>query len=322
MCSDSIVRDWHGKPYYSLDSYCKNTFHHKCYKIALNARMSCPNRDGTLGTRGCIFCSKGGSGDFAVDMAGKSMPEQLTEGMAKFGSKATGQDLIAYFQAYTNTYAPLPYLEEVYRSALDHPDVCGISIATRPDCLGIEVLDLLAKLRDEYPDKFLWIELGLQTIHEDTARYIRRGYPLSCFEQACADLKALQIPFIVHMILGLPGETNIQLLQTMDYLNRIQPFGIKLQLLHVLKDTDLADDYLAGKFEVLTFDAYIDLVISCLAHLSPDIVIHRVTGDGPKNLLIAPTWSTDKRSVLNELHHRMKKQDIRQGDLFPKDNYS
>ena len=322
MYPDNIKREWHGKPYYSLDSYCKNTFHHKCYKIALNARMSCPNRDGTLGTRGCIFCSRGGSGDFAVDMAGKSMPEQLTEGMAKFGSKATGQDLIAYFQAYTNTYAPLPYLEEVYRSALDHPDVCGISIATRPDCLGIEVLDLLAKLRDEYPDKFLWIELGLQTIHEDTARYIRRGYPLSCFEQACADLKALQIPFIVHTILGLPGEMNIQLLQTMDYLNRIQPFGIKLQLLHVLKDTDLADDYLAGKFEVLTFDAYIDLVISCLAHLSPDIVIHRVTGDGPKNLLIAPTWSTDKRSVLNELHHRMKKQDIRQGDLFPKDNYS
>ena len=322
MYPDNIKREWHGKPYYSLDSYCKNTFHHKCYKIALNARMSCPNRDGTLGTRGCIFCSRGGSGDFAVDMTGKSMPEQLTEGMAKFGSKATGQDLIAYFQAYTNTYAPLPYLEEVYRSALDHPDVCGISIATRPDCLGIEVLDLLAKLRDEYPDKFLWIELGLQTIHEDTARYIRRGYPLSCFEQACADLKALQIPFIVHTILGLPGETNTQVLQTMDYLNRIQPFGIKLQLLHVLKDTDLADDYLAGKFEVLTFDAYIDLVISCLAHLSPDIVIHRVTGDGPKNLLIAPTWSTDKRSVLNELHHRMKKQDIRQGDLFQKDNYS
>lgn len=322
MYPDNIKREWHGKPYYSLDSYCKNTFHHKCYKIALNARMSCPNRDGTLDTRGCIFCSRGGSGDFAVDTAGKSMSEQLKEAMAKFGSKATGHDLIAYFQAYTNTYAPLPYLEEVYRSALDHPDVCGISIATRPDCLDMKVLDLLAKLHDEYPDKFLWIELGLQTIHEDTARYIRRGYPLSCFEQACADLKTWQIPFIVHTILGLPGESVAQVLQTMDYLNRIQPFGIKLQLLHVLKDTDLADDYLAGKFEVLTFDAYIDLVISCLAHLSPDIVIHRVTGDGPKNLLIAPTWSTDKRSVLNELHHRMKKQGIRQGDLFQKDNYS
>ena len=321
MYPASMKRDWHGKPYYSLDSYCKNTFHHKCYKIALNARMSCPNRDGTLGTQGCIFCSRGGSGDFAVDIAGKTMQEQITEGMAKFGSKATGQDLIAYFQAYTNTYASLPYLEEVYRSALNYPDVCGISIATRPDCLGTEVLDLLTKLRDEYPDKFLWIELGLQTIHEDTAHYIRRGYPLSCFEKACAALKALQISFIVHTILGLPGETDIQVLQTIDYLNRIHPFGIKLQLLHVLKDTDLADDYLAGKFEVLTFDAYIDLVISCLAHLSPDIVIHRVTGDGPKNLLIAPTWSMDKRGVLNELHHRMKKQGIRQGDLFEKDNY-
>lgn len=316
MYSDNIVRDWHGKPYYSLDSYCKNTFHHKCYKIALNARMSCPNRDGTLGTRGCIFCSLGGSGDFAVDIAGKTMKEQITEGMAKFGDKVTGHNLIAYFQAYTNTYAPLPYLEEVYRSALEHPDICGISIATRPDCLGAEILELLKRLREEYPDKFLWIELGLQTIHEETARYIRRGYPLSCFEKACADLKTLHLPFIVHTILGLPGESDTQILQTMEYLNRIHPFGIKLQLLHVLKNTDLADDYMAGKFEVLTFDSYIDLVISCLAHLSPDIVIHRVTGDGPKDLLIAPKWSLDKRNVLNTLHHRMKEQDIRQGDLY------
>ena len=169
MCSDSIVRDWHGKPYYSLDSYCKNTFHHKCNKIALNARMSCPNRDGTLDTRGCIFCSRGGSGDFAVDILGKSMEEQIAEGISNFGNKSIGQDLIAYFQAYTNTYAPLPYLEEVYRSALDHPDICGISIATRPDCLGPEVLALLSRLKEEYHDKFLWVELGLQTIHEETA---------------------------------------------------------------------------------------------------------------------------------------------------------
>ena len=242
MCSDSIVRDWHGKPYYSLDSYCKNTFHHKCYKIALNARMSCPNRDGTLDTRGCIFCSSGGSGDFAVDIAGKTMEEQIAEGMAKFGDKVTGHDLIAYFQAYTNTYAPLPYLEEVYRSALSHPKVCGISIATRPDCLGPEVLALLAKLKGEYPDKFLWIELGLQTIHEETAHYIRRDYPLSCFEKACTNLKTLEIPFIVHTILGLPGETDRQVLETMKYLNHIAPFGIKLQLLHILKNTDLAED--------------------------------------------------------------------------------
>lgn len=244
------------------------------------------------------------------------MEEQITEGMAKFGDKVTGHDLIAYFQAYTNTYAPLPYLEEVYRSALSHPKVCGISIATRPDCLGPEVLALLAKLKGEYPDKFLWIELGLQTIHEETAHYIRRGYPLSCFEKASTNLKTLKIPFIVHTILGLPGETDRQVLETMKYLNHIAPFGIKLQLLHILKNTDLAEDYEKGIFEALTPEHYLDLLVSCLAHLSPDIVIHRVTGDGPKDLLIAPKWSLDKRKVLNSLHHRMKEQGIRQGDLY------
>ena len=175
---------------------------------------------------------------------------------------------------------------------------------------------LLAKLKGEYPDKFLWIELGLQTIHEETAHYIRRGYPLSCFEKACTNLKTLKIPFIVHTILGLPGETDRQVLETMKYLNHIAPFGIKLQLLHILKNTDLAEDYEKGIFEALTPEHYLDLLVSCLAHLSPDIVIHRVTGDGPKDLLIAPKWSLDKRKVLNSLHHRMKEQGIRQGDLY------
>ena len=175
---------------------------------------------------------------------------------------------------------------------------------------------LLAKLKGEYPDKFLWIELGLQTIHEETAHYIRRGYPLSCFEKACTKLKTLKIPFIVHTILGLPGETDRQVLETMKYLNHIAPFGIKLQLLHILKNTDLAKDYEKGIFEALTPEHYLDLLVSCLAHLSPDIVIHRVTGDGPKDLLIAPKWSLDKRKVLNSLHHRMKEQGIRQGDLY------
>ena len=175
---------------------------------------------------------------------------------------------------------------------------------------------LLAKLKGEYPDKFLWIELGLQTIHEETAHYIRRDYPLSCFEKACTNLKTLKIPFIVHTILGLPGETDRQVLETMKYLNHIAPFGIKLQLLHILKNTDLAEDYEKGIFEALTPEHYLDLLVSCLAHLSPDIVIHRVTGDGPKDLLIAPKWSLDKRKVLNSLHHRMKEQGIRQGDLY------
>ena len=312
------MKRWNDKPYHSLDYMLRERYGEKVYRVALNGGMSCPNRDGTLGKNGCIFCSQGGSGDFAAS-ASLSITEQIDTQIRSLSSKRPIHKYIAYFQAYTNTYAPVEYLQKIFTEAISHPDIVALSIGTRPDCLGNDVMELLYSLNQMKP---VWVELGLQTIHEDTARYIRRGYPLSCFEQACADLKALQIPFIVHTILGLPGETNIQLLQTMDYLNRIQPFGIKLQLLHVLKDTDLADDYLAGKFEVLTFDAYIDLVISCLAHLSPDIVIHRVTGDGPKNLLIAPTWSTDKRSVLNELHHRMKKQDIRQGDLFPKDNYS
>lgn len=305
--------DWYGKPYYSLDAYCKNTFQHKCYKIALNTHMGCPNRDGTLGTRGCIFCSEGGSGDFAVSTAGKSIREQLQEGLSLFHDKKVGKSFIAYFQAYTNTYAPPDYLEQIYREALSCPDVCGISIATRPDCLPEEVLALLSKLKSEYPDKFIWIELGLQTIHEETAVFIRRGYSLPCFTEAMEKLHALSIPVIVHVILGLPHETPSMMFQTINYINQMEPFGVKLQLLHVLKNTDLAEYYLQGNFEVLTKDVYLNLVISCLERLSPDIVIHRVTGDGPKELLLAPTWSCNKRDVLNSLHQLMKEKDTRQG---------
>lgn len=300
--------DWHGKPYYSLDAWCKNTYQHKCYKVALNAHMSCPNRDGTLGTRGCIFCSEGGSGDFAGD---------LTSGIRKIADKLpdmTSPCIIAYFQAYTNTYAPYSYLEKVYTEALSYPLVCGISIATRPDCLPKEVLDLLSSLKERFPDKFIWIELGLQTIHQRTADFIRRGYELPCFEAAMKHLNAIGIPVIVHVILGLPGETEAQMLETVQYLNAFHPFGIKLQLLHVLENTDLADCYRNGDFDVLTKDAYLEIVTSCLEVLSPDIVVHRVTGDGPKKILIAPQWSADKRDVLNSLHALMKKKNARQGD--------
>ena len=300
--------DWHGKPYYSLDAWCKNTYQHKCYKVALNAHMSCPNRDGTLGTRGCIFCSEGGGGDFAGD---------LTSGIRKIADKLpdmTSPCIIAYFQAYTNTYAPYSYLEKVYTEALSYPLVCGISIATRPDCLPEEVLDLLSSLKERFPDKFIWIELGLQTIHQRTADFIRRGYELPCFEAAMKRLNAIGIPVIVHVILGLPGETEAQMLETVQYLNAFHPFGIKLQLLHVLENTDLADCYRNGAFDVLTKDAYLEIVTSCLEVLSPDIVVHRVTGDGPKKILIAPQWSADKRDVLNSLHALMKKRNARQGD--------
>lgn len=344
-----LPEKWLGKPYYSLDAYCKNTFQRKCFKIALKARMTCPNRDGTLGSRGCIFCSQGGSGEFAMETAGKGdIAAQLQAGFAliakklppagtataKPGLSATPEPelpstaepalsvpgslyvqpcIIAYFQAYTNTYAPLHYLEQIFSEALDAPFVLGISIATRPDCLPPQVLELLAGLKNRYPDKFIWVELGLQTIHDKTAAYIRRGYPLSCFDGAVKNLQAINIPVIVHMILGLPGEGPSQMLETISYLNAVNPFGVKLQLLHVLEDTDLAAAYRNGEFSVLTLEGYLDILISCLEHLSPDVIVHRVTGDGPKKILIAPDWSGDKKKVLNTLHHLMRERESFQG---------
>lgn len=307
---------WHNKPYYSLDAFCKNQYHEKCYKIALNAQMTCPNRDGTLGHRGCIFCSAGGSGDFAVNTAGLSIIEQLSKGLALFHTKKVGNRFIAYFQAYTNTYAPLSYLEKIYTQALSHEAICGISIATRPDCLPKEVLTLLTDLKNRFPKKFIWIELGLQTIHKKTAEFIRRGYDLSCYENAFFQLKELDIPVIVHVILGLPEETSKDIYQTILYLSYQKPFGIKLQLLHILKGTDLANLYLSGKIKVFTEEEYLEVLIHSLELLNPEIVIHRLTGDGPRNLLLAPNWSLQKHNVLNHLHQAMKQQHTFQGKLY------
>lgn len=293
---NSIVT-WHGRRYYSLDAYLKNTYGKKFKKISIDAGFTCPNRDGTLDTRGCIFCSAGGSGDFAL-------PYELITATEPY---------IAYFQAYTCTYAPIAALDRIYRNALESPLVKGISIATRPDCLPSEVLSLLSDLKAKYSDKFIWIELGLQTIHEKTANYIRRGYSLPCFSHAVQQLHLLEIPVIAHVILGLPDETEAMMLQTIDYLNSISVSGVKLQLLHILKNTDLALDYEKGLFSALSMDDYLGLLISCIRRLSPDTVIHRVTGDGPKKLLIAPLWSRDKKKVLNSLHHRMKQENAYQG---------
>ena len=403
---------WLDKPYYSLDAYMKYTYGQKVYKIAVDAGLTCPNRDGTLGGRGCIFCSAGGSGDFAVPIAGggrqdgqsavgASMTDcvyehrsqrslhggasadgcvyehrskrdsrgastevyhkeydrrgscvdverktldvrrQIERGMAKFRKKV-GEKFIIYFQAYTNTYGDPAYLERIWREALEEESVVGISIATRPDCLGIPgisisekhvepiagdrrqgtessetVIGILARLQKEYAahGKFIWIELGLQTMHEKTAEYIRRGYPLSTYEAAIQALADNHIPYITHIILGLPGETEADMLATVRYVcgQQAKPFGIKLQLLHVLRGTDLYEDYAAGKFEVLSEDAYIELVIRCLEVIPDDIVIHRVTGDGPKNILAAPLWSGNKRHVLNTLHQKMKIEKREQG---------
>ena len=303
--------------YYSLNDYFKNTYGEKIYKIAIDAGLSCPNRDGKIDTRGCIFCSAGGSGDFAVSRKNfPSVSAQIEAGLSLFRGKTVGDKFVAYFQAYTNTYGPLDYLDNIFTEALSHPMVAGISIATRPDCLGEDVLALLNSLKERYPNKFIWIELGLQTIHEDTAKFIRRGYSLPVFEKALSSLNSLNIPIIVHIILGLPGENRDRILETIDYLARKNIFGIKLQLLHILKNTDLAKDYEKNLFSVYSKEEYIDLVIDCIEHLPKDVVLHRVTGDGPKNLLIAPLWSGNKKDVLNSLHRRFKERDAYQGRYF------
>lgn len=311
------LTDWYGRPYYSLDAYLKNTYGEKLYKIAIDAGFTCPNRDGTLGSGGCIFCSAGGSGDFAVKAtAHTSIAKQLADGMSLFGHKRTGQRCIAYFQAYTNTYGPLPRLRTLYREALQEPTVAGISIATRPDCITADIVTMLGDLQTEFSDKFIWIELGLQTIHGKAADFIRRGYPLAVYDECVSMLRQTHIPIITHMILGLPGEIKEHMLCTIEYLNKCGAWGVKLQLLHVLRDTDLATLYTQGSYQPLSQEAYTDLVIDCLEHLNPNIVIHRLTGDGPRDLLLAPRWSLDKRRVLNTLHHTMKLRGAYQGRTY------
>jgi radical SAM protein (TIGR01212 family) len=299
--------------YYNLSTYLKNTYGEKYYKIALHSHMTCPNRDGTLDNRGCIFCSEGASGEFAVS---GTLEEQIIKGRERIQNKYNGCGLIAYFQSYTNTYAPIEYLTSLFTEALDHKEVVGISIATRPDCLGEEVINLLSSLSTSFPNKFIWVELGLQTIHEKTATYIRRHYPLSTFEKAVHDLNSIKIPFIVHTILGLPGETKDDFLKTINYLNQVKPFGIKLQLLHIIKNTDLATDYEKNLFQVLSQDEYTDWLISGIEQLSPDIVLHRVTGDGNKEDLIAPLWSTNKKNVMNTFNKKLKEKNTWQGKYY------
>lgn len=284
--------------YYGLNQYLKERFGSKVYKVAVNAGLTCPNRDGTVGVGGCIFCSAEGSGDFA-EQAAFSISEQIERGRERV-KKKNPEAFIAYFQAFTNTYGPVDYLERIFTEALEIEDVVAISIATRPDCLNDEVLELFERLNQRKP---IWVELGLQTIHESTAEYIRRGYRTSVFDEAVIKLKKIGIEqIVVHVILGLPGESHRMMLETVDYVGKSRVSGIKLQLLHVLANTDLAKDYQAGMFEALTLDEYITLVIKSLALLPEDMVIHRMTGDGNKRTLIAPMWSADKKKVLNQLY--------------------
>lgn len=297
--------------YRSLNAYLRETFGCKVYKLALSAGCTCPNRDGTIGTRGCIFCS--GSGEFAASAA-LPVAEQITRAKRLVAAKAGPEArYIAYFQDYSNTYAPADTLRPLFMAAIEQPEICALSIATRPDCLPPEILALLSELREKKP---VWVELGLQTIHPATAHYIRRGYPLSVFDSAVRQLKVLDIHVIAHMILGLPGETPDMMVQTARYIGQSGVDGIKLHLLHVLAGTDLADDYAAGKFDTMTLDAYLSVLEDCLRVLPRGMVIHRMTGDGAKRSLIAPLWSADKKRVLNAINCRFLSDDLEQGSAL------
>lgn len=287
--------------YYSLNQYLKDTFGTKVYKLSIDAGCTCPNRDGTIGVGGCIFCSAGGSGEFAV-RASETMTvtEQLEAAKVRVAAKAgEGAKYIAYFQSFTSTYGDDKKLLAKFREAMEHPEVVAVSIGTRPDCISEKMLEGLAELNSIKP---VWIELGLQTIHEETAKYIRRGYSLNVYDNAVLRLKSVGIEVITHVILGLPGESADMMKETVSYVAASGSKGIKLSLLHVLSDTDLARDYAAGKFECMSMDEYITLVVECLKLLPKDMVVHRLTGDGDKRILIAPLWSGDKKRVLNAMN--------------------
>lgn len=286
--------------YTTLNNYLKNRFGCKVYKIAIDAGFTCPNRDGTLDTRGCIFCSKGGSGDFAESRA-LSIYNQIEAGKSRVAKKIKDGKYIAYFQAFTNTYAPVAHLRELYMQAVQHPDIAALSIATRPDCLADDVLQLLKEINNIKP---VFVELGLQTIHKKTADYIRRGYDLETYDTAVENLHRAGLNVVTHLIIGLPYETEKEILESVEYVCK-RTDGIKLQLLHILKETDLAIDYENGMFDVLTLEEYTDIIVKCVQIIPENIVIHRLTGDGAKKDLIAPFWSADKKRVLNTINRSL-----------------
>lgn len=284
--------------YKSLNQYLKERFGTKVYKIALSSGCTCPNRDGTVGVGGCIFCADTGSGDFAQSAA-LPVKEQIQLAKEKVASKNKGGKYIAYFQSFTNTYGSVEFLEPKFLEAMEDDEVVAVSIATRPDCLPEEILDMLSRLNVIKP---VWVELGLQTIHPKTAEYIRRGYPLEVYDKAVKDLHAIGVEVITHVIIGLPDETKEDMLQTVRYVVESKAEGIKLQLLHVIEGTDLAKDYKAGNFNTLTMEEYLQIIKACVDLIPETMVIHRLTGDGNKKTLIAPLWSADKKRVINELN--------------------
>ncbi|MBR5246028.1 MAG: TIGR01212 family radical SAM protein [Clostridia bacterium] len=293
--------------YYSLNEYLKQQFDEKVYKLALDIGCTCPNRDGTLDTRGCIFCHNGSS-HFAEK--GMDIDIQIERAKERVKSKTNTNKFIAYFQSFTNTYGDIEYLESVFTTAINRDDIVALSIGTRPDCIGEDILDILENLNKIKP---VWIELGFQSSKPETVEYIRRGYENSVYEKAVRELKKRNINVVTHIIIGLPGETETDILNTIDFVVKSGTDGVKLQLLHILKDTDLYEDYKKGVFNPLIMDEYINILFSCIERIPENIVIHRITGDAPKKYLVEPLWSADKKKVLNTINKEMEKRNIIQG---------
>ena len=305
-----MIRDrWSDKRYHTLDWELKSTFGEKVIKLSLNGGFTCPNRDGTLDTRGCIFCGEEGAGDFAGSSE-LSLRDQVQQQKAFLATKWPKAKYIAYFQSFTNTYAPAPQLDAYYREALAGEDMVGLALATRPDCLPRDVLDLLEQYAEE---TYLWVELGLQTIHPASAALIRRGFDLDCFQTSVQELRRRGIRTVVHLIFGLPGETREDCLETVGFVARSGVWGVKIHLLHVQRDTDLYEAYQASPFPLLEREEYIDLVCDALELLPPEVVIHRLTGDGNKKLLEAPRWSLDKLRVLSGIDRELRMRESWQG---------
>ncbi len=294
--------------YYSLNEYLKNKFGEKVYKISIDGGMTCPNRDGTLSNKGCIFCSKGGSGEFSADR-NLSITQQIEQAKLKIKAKTDCTKFIAYFQPFTNTYASIEYLKKIFYEAIENPEIIILSIATRPDCLSNEVLHLLSTLNKIKP---VWIELGLQTIHKSTSDYIRRCYELDVYDEAVKNLHAIGVEVVTHIILGLPYETKEMMIESIKYVGE-RSDGVKLQLLHVLKNTDLLIDFEECKFRTLEMNEYIDILCDSIEILPRDVVVHRLTGDGDKKLLVSPQWSADKKKVLNSINKIFRERNITQG---------
>lgn len=297
-----------GEHYYSLNEYLLNRFGEKVYKLSLDLGLTCPNRDGTLDTRGCIFCHEGSS-HFAIN--GMDISMQIEKAKELVAKKTKATRFIAYFQSYTNTYAPTDFLYKVFSEVINREDIVAISIGTRPDCLPDDILDMLSELNKIKP---VWVELGLQTSNENTAKYIRRCYDNNVYKNAVFELKKRGIEIITHIILGLPYETREDMLSSVDFAVKCGTDGIKLQLLHVLRDTDLYNDYLSGKFETLTMTEYIDILFDCIKIIPENVVIHRITGDAPKKYLVSPLWSADKKTVMNTINREMDLRSLRQGE--------